>query len=83
MMHTPDKNVGPVFMQFLILISFYSLAIQSNGPALRDVAADGKGDASKALAQALQEKVFYILSCLSHSISLPTPQNLWSLFFGV
>lgn len=68
-------------MQLLILISFYSLAVQSNGPALRDVAADGKGDASKALAQALQEKVYYILSCLSRSISLPTPQNLWSLFF--
>ncbi|XP_062176354.1 uncharacterized protein LOC133881440 isoform X2 [Alnus glutinosa] len=37
------------------------LLSKSNGPALRDVAADGKGDASKALAQALQEKVAALL----------------------
>jgi hypothetical protein len=83
MMHTPDKNVGPVFMQLLILISFYSLAVQSNGPALRDVAADGKGDASKALAQALQEKVFYIHMSFSFYLSPHSPKSVVIVFLSM
>lgn len=37
------------------------LLSKRNGPALPDVVADGKGDASEALAQALQEKVAALL----------------------
>ena len=80
-MNQPDKNVGPVFWQLLILISVYSLAVQSNGPALPDVVADRKGDTSEALAQALQEKVFvHSLMSFSYYLSPHPPQSVVIIF---